>query len=98
MVRSLPSGCSRLKCAACFPISCQENPNATRLLFAPTGRMLEQGEGYFNDTYLLLLSVHGGVTSRFTLGGGMSVVPLANFTDNALYIMPKIGLVASPKF
>ena len=76
----------------------QTNPNATRLLFAPTGRMLEKGEGYFNDTYLLLLSAHGGVTSRFTLGGGMSVVPLDNFADNALYIMPKIGVYASPRF
>jgi hypothetical protein len=74
------------------------NPNATRLLFAPTGRMLDKGEGYFNDTYLFLLSVHGGVTSRFTLGGGLSVLPLDDFTDNALYIMPKIGVVASPKF
>ena len=74
------------------------NPNATRLLFAPTGRMLEKGEGYFNDTYVFLLSVHGGFTSRFTLGGGMSVVPVSEFTDNALYIMPKIGVVASPKF
>lgn len=25
------------------------NPNATRLYFAPTGRMLKQGEGYFAD-------------------------------------------------
>ena len=73
------------------------NPNATRLLFAPTGRMLGKGEGYFNDTYLFLLSVHGGVTSRFTLGGGMSVLPLDDFTDNALYIMPKFGVYASPK-
>ena len=74
------------------------NPNATRLLVSPTGRMLEKGEGYFNDTYLFLLSVHGGLTSRFTLGGGLSVLPLDDFTDNALFIMPKIGVVASPKF
>jgi hypothetical protein len=74
------------------------NPNATRLLFSPTGRMLEKGEGYFNDTYLFLLSVHGGLTSRFTLGGGLSVLPLDDFTDNALFVMPKIGVVASPKF
>jgi hypothetical protein len=74
------------------------NPNATRLLFAPTGRMLAQGEGYFNDTYLFLLSVHGGLTSRFTLGGGLSVLPLDDFSDNALFIMPKIGVVATPKF
>jgi len=75
-----------------------ENPNATRLLFGPTGRTLAKGEGYFNDTYLFLLSVHSGVTSRFTLGGGMSVLPLDDFSDNALYVMPKIGLYASPKF
>ena len=74
------------------------NPNATRLLFSPTGRMLEQGEGYFNDTYVFLVSVHGGLTSRFTLGGGLSVFPLDDFTDNALFIMPKIGVVATPKF
>jgi hypothetical protein len=74
------------------------NPNATRLLFAPTGRMLEKREGYFNDTYLFLLSVHGGLSSRFSLGGGLSVLPLDDFTDNALFIMPKIGVVATPKF
>ena len=74
------------------------NPNVTRLLFAPTGRMLEKGEGYFNDTYLFLLSVHGGISSRFTLGGGLSVLPLDDFSDNALFIMPKIGVVATPKF
>jgi len=74
------------------------NPNATRLFFAPTGRMLAKGEGYFNDTYLLLLSVQGGVSSRFNLGGGLSVVPVDNFADNALFVTPKIGVVASPKF
>ena len=74
------------------------NPNATRLLFAPTGRMLAKGEGYFNDTYLFLVSVQGGISSRFNLGGGMSVLPLDNFTDNALFITPKIGVIASPKF
>ena len=84
---------SALRSGEVWPAS----PNATRLLFAPTGRMLEKGEGYFNDTYLFLLSVHGGITSRFTLGGGMSVLPLDDFTDNALYIMPKVGVYASPK-
>jgi hypothetical protein len=73
------------------------NPNATRLLFAPTGRMLEKGEGYFNDTYLFLMSAHGGISSRFSLGGGISVLPLDDFSDNALFVMPKLGVYASPK-
>ena len=74
------------------------NPNATRLFFAPTGRMLAKGEGYFNDSYLFLMSVQGGLSSRFNLGGGLSVLPLDNFADNALFITPKIGVVATPKF
>jgi hypothetical protein len=74
------------------------NPNATRLFFAPTGRMLSRGEGYFNDSYLFLMSVQGGLSSRFNLGGGLSVLPLDDFSDNALFITPKIGVVATPKF
>jgi hypothetical protein len=74
------------------------NPNVTRLLFAPTGRMIPKGEGYFNDTYLFLVSVQGGVSSHFNLGGGLSVLPLDNFTDNILFITPKVGVYASPKF
>jgi len=74
------------------------NPNATRLLFAPTGRMLAKGEGYFNDTYLLFLSVQGGITSRFSLGGGLSIVPFDEFSDNVFFVTPKVGVVATPKF
>src|SRR3982750_3241999 len=44
------------------------NPNDTRLFIAPTGRMLERGEGYFSDTYLFLLLFAGGFSNRFTLG------------------------------
>jgi hypothetical protein len=60
--------------------------------------MLAKGEGYFTDTYLFLLSAQGGISSRFNLGGGMSVIPLDDFTDNALFITPKIGVVARPNF
>ena len=74
------------------------DPNATRLFFSPTGRMLAKGEGFFNDTYLFLVSVQGGLSSRFNLGGGLSVLPLDDFTDNVLFITPKVGLIAKPKF
>jgi len=74
------------------------NPGDTRLFFAPTGRMLEKGEGYFSDTYLFFLNVVGGVTSRVTLGGGFSIFPTADFTDNIFYFTPKVGLVQSPQF
>jgi hypothetical protein len=74
------------------------DPNRTRLFFAPTGRMLAQGEGYFYDTYLLLLGVAGGVTSNFTMGGGMSLIPSDNPQNNVFFLTPKIGLVDKPNF
>jgi len=74
------------------------DPNRTRLFFAPTARMLAQGEGYFSDSYLLLLNVAGGVTSRFTMGGGLSIVPSTNPENNIIYLTPKVGLIEEPNF
>jgi hypothetical protein len=72
------------------------NPGDTRLFFAPTGRMLEKGEGYFSDTYLFFLNFVGGVTSRFTFGGGFSIFPFSDFSDNIFYVTPKLGVVQTP--
>jgi hypothetical protein len=74
------------------------DPHRTRLFLAPTARMLAQGEGYFSDTDLLLLIVAGGVTSRFTMGGGLSVVPSTSPQNNIFYITPKVGLIEQPNF
>lgn len=74
------------------------DPNRTRLFFAPTGRMLAKGEGYFSDSYLILLNVAGGVTSRFTMGGGMSIIPSQNPLNNIFYLTPKVGLIDRPDF
>lgn len=69
-------------------------PTGTRLLFGPTGRSLTQGEGYMSDQYLLLINGAYGVTDRFTLGVGMSVLPSSDFLRNNLYyVMPKYALV-----
>ena len=74
------------------------DPNDTRLFFAPTGRMLAKGDGYFSDTYLLLLNFVGGVTPRFTMGGGFSIIPSNNPQNNIVYITPKVGLVQGDYF
>ena len=72
--------------------------NETRLFFAPTGRMLKKGEGYYSNTYLLLQNFVGGVSDAFTLGGGFSIVPSDDFfNQNIYYVTPKIGLYNRPK-
>jgi hypothetical protein len=73
------------------------SPNATRLLFAPTGRMLERGDGYVSDYELFFPGVAYGVTDRVTIGGGLSVFPGIGLDEQILYFTPKIGLVRGEK-
>ena len=74
------------------------NPNDTRLFFAPTGRMLAKGEGYFSDTWVFFLLFAGGLSDRFTLGAGFSVIPFGDFTENVFYVTPKVGLLQRENF
>lgn len=74
------------------------DPGVTRLLFAPTGRMLAQGDGYFSNAYLFFLGFFQAPSDRLTIGGGMSIIPSGDFIeDNAYYLMPKVGLVQSER-
>jgi hypothetical protein len=74
------------------------NPNATRLIFAPTGRMLQKGEGYFSDYWIFFPGFAAGLTNLFSIGGGMSVLPGVGFDQQLLYFTPKLGIAQSEKF
>ncbi len=67
------------------------NPNSTRLLLAPTGRMLKAGTGYFSDIYIFFPFVGYGITDNITISGGMSLFPGVDISNQLLYINPKIG-------
>ena len=71
------------------------NPNGSRLLFAPTGRTLKKGQGYFADHLLFLPSVTLGLTDRITIGGGISVFPGTGLSGQLFYFTPKVGLYQS---
>jgi hypothetical protein len=76
-----------------------DDPNATRLFFAPTARMLRKGEGYVANHWLFFMDGHGGLTDRVTLGGGMSLLPTDNFfKDNAYFLSPKVGITQGERF
>jgi hypothetical protein len=70
------------------------NPHSSRLYFAPTGRTLGQGEGYFADHDIFVGSLSVGITDRITLGGGGFLLP----DSRAWFVTPKVGLVRGEDF
>ncbi len=74
------------------------NPNATRLYFSPTAFMLNKREGYFADYYVFFPGFAYGITNNITIGGGLSLIPGANMSEQIYYFTPKIGLKAGEKF
>jgi hypothetical protein len=73
------------------------NPNTTRLFFAPTGRMLKKGQGYFCDYLIFLPGFSYGITDNINIGGGASIIPGLSMSEQAYFFTPKIGLTASAK-
>ena len=64
------------------------DPNRTRLLFAPTGRALQAGQGYFSVYEIFFPFVAYGITDWLAISGGISLVP--GLDTQALYISPKV--------
>ncbi|MDZ7288983.1 MAG: hypothetical protein ONB44_01235 [candidate division KSB1 bacterium] len=71
------------------------DPNTSRLLFAPTGRGLKSGQGYFADYYVFFPTLAIGVTDFLALSGGVSLVPGAK--SQLAYFAPKLSFQASPE-
>ncbi|MDQ7052832.1 MAG: hypothetical protein Q9P14_08060 [candidate division KSB1 bacterium] len=65
------------------------DPNQTRLFFAPTGRPLKKGTGYFADYYVFFPTIAYGVSDNFALAGGMSLIPGAS--SQLLYFAPRFA-------
>jgi hypothetical protein len=72
-----------------------EDPNRTRLLvLAPTGRTLDQGEGYISSFWVFLPFVSYGITDRITLSGGTPLLP--EVIGRVVYLAPKVGVYSRP--
>jgi hypothetical protein len=65
-----------------------DDPNSTRLLFAPTGKSLKAGQGYFAVYEVFFPFIAYGITDYLTLSGGMTLLPGAD--NQAFYLAPKI--------
>jgi hypothetical protein len=72
------------------------NPNATRYLFAPSGFNLKKGEGYYQNSYLVLNSVNYGITDNISIGGSIELLStLSTLAEGSfrpvVLITPKVG-------
>jgi len=74
------------------------DPNYSRLMFAPTGRPLKKGEGYFSDYWVLFPGVAYGVTEHFSILAGFSVLPGVSLDEQAGYIAPRLGKCFTERF
>ncbi len=72
-------------------------PNDTRLMFAPTGRPLGKGDGYFSDHYVVFPGFAYGLTDHLSVSGGVSVVPGLNLEEQVFYVSSTVGWRLSKK-
>ena len=59
-----------------------ENPHATRLLFAPTAIPLKQGEGYYQNIYIVGNMFNVGVLNNLSIGGGFDFITMFGNMDD----------------
>jgi uncharacterized membrane protein len=55
-------------------------------MFAPTGRPLGKGNGYFSDHYVLFPGFAYGLTKNLSVAGGVSVIPAIGISDQVFYV------------
>lgn len=73
------------------------DPNDTRLMFAPTGRPLGKGDGYFSNHYVLFPGFAYGLTRNISVAGGVSTVPGVGLDQQLFYVSTQAGFKLSEK-
>jgi hypothetical protein len=71
------------------------DPNYSRLLFGPTGRLLRRGEGYVSSHELFFPGVAYGIIDNLTVMGGISILPGVNMKKQLKYISARVGVKPS---
>jgi hypothetical protein len=69
----------------------RSDPNESRLMFAPTGRPLGKGNGYFSDHYVLFPGFAVGLTDNLSLAGGVSTIPAISLEEQVFYLSASSG-------
>lgn len=68
-----------------------QNPQSTRYFFAPNALGIPQGEGYYQNTWILFNNVNYGVSDRFSIGAGTVPVFLFGAPAVPFWLLPKVS-------
>jgi hypothetical protein len=60
-------------------------------MFAPTGRPLGTGNGYFSDHYVVFPGFAVGLTKNLSLAGGVSTIPALGLSEQVFYVSTSAG-------
>jgi len=74
------------------------NPHATRYLYGPSAIGLKKGEGYYQNTMLILNSFNVGITDYISIGGGLELISTFAERTPIFFITPKVGFKVAEKF
>jgi hypothetical protein len=76
-----------------------DNPQATRYFWSPNGYGLKNGEGYYQNVWVLFNQFAFGISDNFSLGAGFVPLFLFGGTATPVWITPKISIpVKKDKF
>jgi hypothetical protein len=69
-----------------------ENPHATRYFYGPNGYGLRQGEGYYQNTWVMFNQVSYGFSDYFSVGTGIIPLFLFEGAPTPAWITPKFSI------
>jgi hypothetical protein len=67
------------------------NPHPTRYFYSPSGINLKQGEGYYQNTWVLMNQFSYGLHKNFSMGMGFVPLFLFNGTPTPVWFTPKFS-------
>lgn len=73
-------------------------PHATRYFYSPSAIGLKKGEGYYQNTYLVLNSFNVGISDNISIGGGLELISTFALKDPIFFITPKVSYKLAKKF
>mgnify|MGYP003811387117 CR=1 FL=1 len=76
----------------------EENPHYSRYFYAPSAIPLPKGEGYFQDIYLIFVSGNYAISNSTVIGGGFSILPGIDISEQVFFLNAKVAYPVSEKF